>query len=63
LNAEYHSHNCIDEGSFCEVNLKVTFTIVSRQMSVGEVQSFGYVTERWIKSGDTWFHVPEAVSG
>jgi hypothetical protein len=27
------------------------------------VQSFGYVTERWIKSGDTWFHVPEAVSG
>jgi hypothetical protein len=63
LGVEYHSHNCIDVGSFCEVNLKVTFTIVSRQMSVGELQSFGYVTERWIKSGDTWFHVPEAVSG
>lgn len=63
LGVEFHSYKCIDEGSFCEVNLKVSFTVVSRQIGVGEVQSFGYVTERWIKSGDTWFHVPEDVSG
>jgi hypothetical protein len=60
---EYHSHSCIDVGSFCEVNLKVTFTVVSRQAGVGEIQSFGFVTERWLKSGEFWYHVPENVSG
>lgn len=63
LRAEYHSHKCIDVGSFCEVNLKLTFLVVSRQIGVGEMQSFGYVTERWVKSGDYWYHVPEDISG
>jgi hypothetical protein len=63
LSATYDSHRCIDEGSFCEVNLKVLFKVMSRQIGVGELQSHGFVTERWIKSGDTWYYVPEDVSG
>lgn len=63
LSAEYDSHRCIDEGSFCEVNLKVLFKVVSRQIGVGELQSHGFVTERWIKAGDVWYHVPEDISG
>lgn len=63
LSATYDSHKCVDDGSFCEVNLKILFRVMSRQIGVGEMQSHGYITERWIKSGDVWYHVPEDISG
>jgi hypothetical protein len=63
LSVEPHSVNCLEEGKFCEVNLKVHFSVRSRQIGVGELRSHSFVTERWIKSGDLWFHVPEDVSG
>jgi hypothetical protein len=61
--ADYHSHSCDENGRFCTVNLKVTFKVRSRQTGVGDVEAFSYLSERWVKSGDIWYHVPEEVSG
>lgn len=63
LRAEYHSHTCEQPGQFCAVAVKVYFRVRSRQLGVGDLESFSFLTERWIKSGDTWYHVPEEVTG
>jgi hypothetical protein len=63
LNAEHHSLECDDSGVFCAVNLKVSFRVASRQLGVGEIESFNFLTERWIRVDGIWYHVPEDVSG
>lgn len=63
LRAEYHSHTCELPGQFCAVVIKVHFRVRSRQLGVGDLESFNFLTERWIKSGDSWYHVPDEVTG
>lgn len=63
VSAEYYSHNCDESGVFCAVDLKVTFRLTARQMGVGEIESYNFLTERWIRSDGVWYHVPEDVSG
>ena len=63
LRAEYHSHTCERPGQFCAVVIKVHFRVRSRQTGVGDLESYNFLTERWIKSGDTWYHVPDEVTG
>lgn len=63
LSSEYHSHDCDQNGLFCTVNLKVTFRVKSQTLGVGEIESYSFLSERWIKSGEIWYHVPEDVSG
>jgi len=61
--AEFDSLKCHVEARFCEVAVKVRFQVVSRQIGVGQIGADTYVTERWVKVGGAWFHVPEDVSG
>lgn len=63
LRAEPHSVDCEDAARFCTVAIKLHFKVRSRQRGVGDIETQTYLTERWIKSGDTWYHVPEDVSG
>ncbi|SDE00836.1 hypothetical protein [Aquimonas voraii] len=63
LRAEYQSHTCERPGEFCAVVIKVHFRVRSRQLGVGDLESYNFLTERWIKSGGTWYHVPEEVTG
>jgi len=63
LNSDFYSLTCDEPGRFCAVGLKVRFKVLSRQLGVGELEADSFLTERWIKLGDTWFHVPEDVSG
>ena len=56
---EYVGHDCEQPGMSCKLKLRVHFKVRSHLTGVGLIESSSVIQERWIKSGEGWYHVPE----
>lgn len=57
--AEVGEVACDEEKSSCFVKVQVGFKIRASLRMVGEVAAQSEVGERWLKSGDAWYFLPE----
>ncbi|MBB5208701.1 hypothetical protein [Chiayiivirga flava] len=53
---------CNEEGTVCDLRLRVYFKIRSHLTSVGLIDNFSVVKESWIKVKGRWYLVPQDAS-
>ncbi len=57
--AEVREVTC-EDADLCNAMLMITYKVRGASPGVGELEGFAPVHEKWLRSKDGWFHLPEA---
>lgn len=61
--AKVDAVSCPQGELHCDATILIEYQITVPVPSVGSVQGQTRVQERWIESGDGWYHVPREIAG
>lgn len=60
--AKVQTVTCPAQTEYCVVDVVIDYDVQSPLPGVGTLHSSAPLQERWVLSGDTWYHVPSEIS-